>query len=81
MKVPINKSSHNKRHFNSLCISFFSSLKYSDANRHYLQRNPDTPLRPVKRGVTGSMGPAAGLGGPPLAWSGVAVRAAVLALA
>lgn len=82
IKVTNNKSSHdNKRHFNSSCISFFSSLKYSDAKRHYLQRNPHTPLRPVKRGVTRSMRPAAGLGGPPLTWSTVAVRAAIVTFA
>lgn len=84
MKVTNNKSSHNnnnnnKRHFFFFFLHLF--LKYRDANRHYLQHNPHTPLRLVKRSVMKSMGPAAGLGGPPLTWSAVAVRAVVVTLA
>lgn len=60
MKETNHESSHNnKRHFHFFCISFSSSLKYSDANRHYLQHNPHTPLRCVKRGAMRSMRPAA----------------------
>lgn len=64
----------------SILFASLFSLKYRDANRHYLQRNPHTPLRPVKRGVMRSMRPAAGLRRPPLTWSAVAIHAAIVAL-
>lgn len=76
MKVT-SKSSHNKRHFNYFCIAFLLNT-VMPAGIIY-SANP-TPLRPVKRGVTWSMGPAAGFGGPSLTWSAMAVHAAVMPL-
>lgn len=63
----------------------FFSLKYRNANnRHYLQHphpsNKHSPPRLMRRSVTGSVRPAAGLGGPSLTRSAVAVHAAVVTL-
>ncbi|TNN81518.1 hypothetical protein EYF80_008290 [Liparis tanakae] len=65
--------------FRKLCprlCSLSSEACLGNAKRHYLQRTP-----PACEGVARSMRPAAGLGGPPLTWSTVAVGAAVVALA
>lgn len=80
MKVPNNKSSHNKRHFKSFRISFSPLLNTRMPTGIIYSA---TPPRPVKRGVTRSMRPAAGLRGPPRSTVAVraAVRAAVVALA
>lgn len=67
------------RHF-FLHLFFFPLLKYSDSNRHYLQRNNHTLLWPVKRGVMRLMWSAARLWGPPLTVSAVPVHAAIVML-